>query len=77
MTQRTAMHPTTEPWWKRAVVYQVYLRSFADSDGDGLGDLAGLRRRLKTDLKDHERERALYGEAAARGLRLDALLAAR
>ncbi|KAK2076006.1 hypothetical protein QBZ16_001342 [Prototheca wickerhamii] len=40
------------------------------------GDLAGLRRRLKTDLKDHERERALYGEAAARGLRLDALLAA-
>ncbi|HVM26070.1 MAG TPA: alpha-amylase family glycosyl hydrolase [Mycobacteriales bacterium] len=34
------------PWWREAVVYEVYLRSFADSDGDGLGDLAGLRSRL-------------------------------
>jgi alpha-glucosidase len=34
------------PWWRNAVVYEVYLRSFADSDGDGIGDLGGLRRRL-------------------------------
>ncbi|MFI2184458.1 alpha-amylase family glycosyl hydrolase [Streptomyces sioyaensis] len=33
-------------WWRNAVIYQVYLRSFADANGDGIGDLAGLRSRL-------------------------------
>jgi len=33
-------------WWREAVVYQVYVRSFADSDGDGVGDLDGVRSRL-------------------------------
>lgn len=37
---------STVPWWRRAVVYQVYIRSFADGNGDGTGDIAGLRSRL-------------------------------
>src|ERR1700749_1451807 len=37
---------TTEPWWRGAVVYQVYIRSFCDSNGDGQGDFAGLMSKL-------------------------------
>ena len=35
-----------DPWWHRAVVYQIYPRSFADSNGDGIGDLRGIISRL-------------------------------
>jgi alpha-glucosidase len=39
--------PETGQWWRRAVIYQVYVRSFADGNGDGIGDLAGVRSRLR------------------------------
>jgi alpha-glucosidase len=42
---RVAAH-VGDDWWRGAVIYQIYPRSFQDSDGNGIGDLAGITRRL-------------------------------
>ena len=48
----SAVPATDDPlWWRSAVIYQVYVRSFADANGDGTGDLEGVRQRLPY-LKD-------------------------
>jgi alpha-glucosidase len=48
---RTIPQPSDALWWRSAAIYQVYVRSFADGNGDGTGDLAGVRSRLPY-LKD-------------------------
>src|SRR4051812_27210871 len=49
MTQQSVAEPAGvgSRWWRDAVIYQIYLRSFADGDGDGVGDLLGVRSRLR------------------------------
>ena len=40
------MEEQRKKWWKNAVIYQIYPKSFQDSNGDGIGDLQGIIQRL-------------------------------
>ena len=42
----TVVTNTDSEWWRQAVVYQIYPRSFADSNGDGIGDFRGIASRI-------------------------------
>ena len=44
--EKQAMDAASASWWRGGVIYQIYTRSYQDSNGDGIGDLAGITRRL-------------------------------
>ena len=43
-----------QQWWKESVVYQIYPRSFSDSDADGIGDLRGRERQAPAHVPDFQ-----------------------
>src|SRR2546429_5082954 len=43
---KQATRAAQDPWWKHSVIYEIYPRSFQDSNGDGVGDLKGITSRL-------------------------------
>ena len=44
--KQKAQRNSGDPWWRHAVIYEIYPRSFQDSNGDGIGDLNGITSRM-------------------------------
>ena len=77
---RTLPSPSFAPddasWWRQAAVYQVYPRSFADADGDGMGDLRGISEHFldvvdPADLESVERSMTAVARGAGPGVVAD------